>query len=97
MPKFTWDETKNRSNEIKHGLSFEEACLIFDGQVFTVRDERRDYGEDRQLSIGSIRGVVVVLVVHTARAGSISARLANRRERKQYDEYLRQATGRARG
>src|SRR6185312_12696336 len=100
MPKFTWDETKNRSNEIKHGLKFEEACLIFDGQVFTVRDERRDYGEDRQLSIGSIRGVVVVLVVHTARAGSIriiSARLANRRERKQYDEYLRQATGRARG
>ncbi|SSC72583.1 unnamed protein product [Ciceribacter sp. T2.26MG-112.2] len=43
---FEWDETKNRINRQKHGISFEEACLIFDGSVFSAKDERLDYGEE---------------------------------------------------
>jgi uncharacterized DUF497 family protein len=28
--RFEWDETKNRANIAKHGISFETAKLIFD-------------------------------------------------------------------
>lgn len=28
--KFEWDETKNRINQEKHGISFEEAQEVFD-------------------------------------------------------------------
>ncbi len=44
---------------------------------------------------GAIQGVVVVVVVHTAREDVtriISARKATRKERKKYYEYLAQAT-----
>lgn len=27
--EFEWDETKNRINQIKHGVSFEEAKTVF--------------------------------------------------------------------
>ena len=29
MPKFEWDNNKNRSNQKKHGISFEDASDIF--------------------------------------------------------------------
>ncbi|UJW73362.1 BrnT family toxin [Rhizobium sp. SL42] len=89
MP-FEWDAAKNEINKIKHGISFEEACLIFRGEVLSGVDNRRDYGEPRILSIGAIDRIVVV-VVHTDRMGAtriISARLANRRERQKYNEHL---------
>ena len=92
MPEFEWDERKNSSNLLKHGLSFEEAQLIFEGPVLTRLDQRRDYGEQRKLGIGLIREVVAVTVVHTQRGAKvriISARLANRQERNDYDAYLR--------
>ncbi len=95
MP-FEWDDGKNRANLIKHGISFDEASLIFDGPVYTLIDDRFDYGEARMLSIGLIRSVVAVAVVHTDRSGTtriISARLANRRERKAYHEHFGQASG----
>ena len=90
--KFEWDDDKNALNLKKHGLSFEEACLIFEGPVFTRVDDRFDYGEERTISIGLIQSVVAVVVVHTDRAGAIriiSARLANRNERRHYDEHQR--------
>jgi uncharacterized DUF497 family protein len=57
-------------------------------------DDRFDYGETRRISVGLIGDVVVVVVVHTDREGAtriISARLANRDERKEYAHY-REAT-----
>ncbi len=86
-----WDEAKNRINRQKHGISFEEACLIFDGAVFSAKDERFGYGEERIISIGAITTLVIVVVVHTDRNGSIriiSARLANRKERTRYHAHL---------
>jgi uncharacterized protein len=86
-----WDEDKNRANLLKHGISFQEAELIFEGPVFSRQDARFDYGEVRTLSIGLIHEVVAVAVVHTDRNGEvriISARLANRRERKAYHEHF---------
>jgi uncharacterized protein len=89
---YEWDAAKNVANQVKHGISFEEARLIFDGDILTGFDSRRDYGETRQVSIGAIAGLVVIAVVHTDRNGVIriiSARLANRRERQRYYDHLR--------
>jgi uncharacterized protein len=91
---FEWDDNKNRINRLQHGVSFEEAAEIFRGPVFTMVDDRLNYGEERLISIGLIGSVVVVVVVHTDRNGRIriiSARKANRRERQEYYEHLEAA------
>ena len=85
---FEWDEQKDALHLAKHGISFDEAAAIFEGQVISRRDSRRDYGEERYISIGSIQGIVVVVVVHTRRKHAtriISARLANKSERRLYN------------
>ena len=86
---------KTDKNKQKHGISFEEAQEIFNGIVFTAIDNRFDYGEIREISIGAIRGVFIVTVAHTERLGKIrliSARKATPKERRKYYEYLRQTT-----
>ena len=93
--EFEWDDAKNRSNLKKHGISFEEAILIFDGLILTYPDDRFEYGEERWLSIGKIEDTLVVVVIHTDRAGVvriISARPAKQRERKLYDAHQRTST-----
>lgn len=93
--KFEWDENKNRQNQQKHGISFEEAQEIFSGIVFTFIDERFYDEEIREISIGAIQGVVIVTVVHTERNGKIrliSARKATPNERRNYYEYLAETT-----
>ena len=90
-PRFEWDDTKDRRNPTKHGISFEEARLIFDGPVLTKVDDRQDYGEERFISYGQFGLQVIVAVVHTTRDGVtrlISARKANRAEKKDYYEHL---------
>lgn len=92
--KFEWDEQKNRTNIIKHGISFQEAIEIFkDPNLLTYKDNRFNYEETRELSIGQLflpkQPVIVILVVHTDRNGVtriISARRASRKERKIYDQ-----------
>jgi uncharacterized DUF497 family protein len=93
--RFEWDENKNQQNRQKHGISFEEAKEIFSGIVFTSLDRRFDYDEIREVSIGTLQGFVIVTVAHTERNGKIrliSARKATPKERRQYYEYLAQAT-----
>jgi len=90
---YEWDDAKNAANVHKHGVSFELARRIFDGPVWTLLDDRRDYGEVRKVSIGMVDGVAVLTVVHTDRRGKvriISARPASERERKRYEEAIRQ-------
>ncbi len=63
--RFEWDEEKNQSNREKHGLSFEVAGHVFtDPFALTVQDPGSS-GEERWRTIGSIQGLVVVLVAHT--------------------------------
>jgi len=93
--QFEWDENKNAQNLKKHGISFEEAQEIFDGIVFNAIDERFDYGEIREISIGAIQGVVIVTVAHTEKNGDIriiSARKATRQEKNTNYDYLAQTT-----
>ncbi len=87
---YEWDEAKSRANLEKHGLAFEDAEEVFEGDVITVSDQRKDYGEPRFATLGALRGRVV-FVAHTVRAGEvriISMRKANEREQKIYQERL---------
>ncbi len=92
--EFEWDSAKSLENLQKHGIAFEEAKLIFDGPVLTRVDDRLDFGELREISLGALSPDAVLVVVHTDRNGNIrliSARKANRRERKIYYDHLTQA------
>ena len=93
--RFEWDDDKDAANIAKHGISFRQACKIFDGIILTADDDRHDYGEVRQNSIGMLDGLVVIVVTHTDRNGRIrliSARPAKRRERDRYAETIRERT-----
>jgi len=51
--EFEWDPAKARENEEKHGVSFLEACEVFDDDFSSsVRDPEHSTGEDRHLIIG---------------------------------------------
>lgn len=88
---YEWDETKNQENLSKHGLSFEDADIVFSGPCVTFEDERfDDYGEQRFITLGQLEGRVVV-IAHTERGERtrvISMRKANSREQKVYQERL---------
>ena len=60
---------KDITNLKKHGISFNEACQIFENDVFTWIDKRKDYNETRIISIGSLDGEIIIVVVHTDRNG----------------------------
>ncbi len=67
-----------------------DADLVFAGNTLTIVDERRDYGEERFITVGKLRGRMVVFV-WTPRKSSrqiICMRKANDRERKLYEERL---------
>lgn len=86
--EFEWDENKNKSNQLKHGISFEEATKIFDDEKRVEhQDFRQDYGEDRWKTIGQILGIIFS-VTYTIRATVIrliSARRASQKERDLYE------------
>lgn len=89
---YEWDIKKNKTNFEKHGISFEEARQIFDRDVFTWIDRRKNYNEMREISIGLLSDEFVIVVAHTDRNGNtriISARTANRKERELYYDYIK--------
>ena len=64
--RFTWDETKSRSNQKKHdGITFEEAAHVFRDPFRLTRQDRIEDGEERWQTIGVVHGVTVLLVAHT--------------------------------
>ena len=89
-----WDSAKNEANIKKHDISFDEAKHIFDGPTLRRADDRQDYGENRDISLGALSPDALLVVVHTERGDKIrliSARKANRGERKVYYDHLAQA------
>ena len=85
---FEWDEEKAKSNENKHSVSFTFASRAFeDDNRLTVIDNRSNYGEIRYVTLARIEKRVYVLV-YTLRntvIRLISARKANTKEVKRYD------------
>jgi uncharacterized protein len=87
MLRFEWDSEKAKSNADKHGVTFDEAVLVFDDPQAIIRmDGRFAYGEERFVIIGS-SGIRVLAVAHTERdevIRIISARRATRQEVNAY-------------
>ena len=91
---FNWDPAKNEANQRKHGISFEVARHIFDGSILTRVDDRREYGENRDIRLGVLSPETVFVVVHTKRADKIrliTARKENVVKGKVYYDHLKQA------
>jgi len=91
--RVVWDESKNRTNRKKHGVSFEEASALFhrgDGYLEIFDDAHSDE-EDRFIAIGPIKKGLV-LVVYTERDEDtvrlISARWATEREADLYRSHV---------
>ena len=90
--EFEWDEAKNRTNVLKHGIDFETARRIFDGPVLSRRDSCKDYGEVRYITIGRVGDTGLIVLAHTDRGGRvrlISARPASRKERQAWHAHIR--------
>ncbi|GGH13748.1 BrnT family toxin [Silvibacterium dinghuense] len=94
MPlRIEWDESKNRSNQRKHGLSFEEASQVFHDPMQVSIQDRIENGERRWQTFGMVRGILLVMAAHTVRDDPeaemviriISARRATRQERRFYE------------
>ena len=88
--QFTWSESKGRTNQKKHGVSFEEAqTVFFDENAVEFFDQEHSGKEDRFLMLGLSLQLRVLLVCHGVRDSGdviriISARKATRKERKHY-------------
>ena len=81
---------KARKNLKKHGVSFEEASTIFgDPLARTIHDPLHSDQEDRFVILGESQRRRLLVVVFTERGDKvrlISARLATRPERKDYEK-----------
>ena len=90
MIRFDWDDTKNRVNTRKHGVSFEEAqSVFFDEEALEFPDPDHSSDEDRFLMIGRSYLLRILVVCHCYRVSDsviriISARKATPNERQTY-------------
>ncbi len=93
--EFEWDETKDRSNQRKHGLSFAEAKQFLEsgGDYLEIFDADHSQIEDRFIAIGPVdRGIVVVVYTERDedRIRIIGARFANKREQDLFRSHMDQ-------
>jgi len=102
MIRFEWDLMKARTNQRKHRITFEDATNVFDDPYALFEQDRADEetGELRWQAIGLVEGMILLLVAHTVRGEGqdevirlISARRADRKERKRYEQNRAQDVG----
>jgi len=88
---FTWDPRKATSNFRKHGLSFEEGAKTFDDDKGKDDIDDDAVGEIRWKKTAKIGRLVVIVIYAEWEEGEdeivriISARLASRSERRDYE------------
>ena len=92
--RFEWDPRKDRANQTKHGVSFDEATTAFlDEFARVIPDTEHSDDEERFVLLGLSIALRVVVVCHCYRESEhivriISARRADASERRHYAEYL---------
>ena len=95
--RFEWDPDKAGANRRKHGVSFETAVRAFADPFALTAQDRIEGGEVRWQTLGLVEGHLLLLVAHTVRDEDeegqaveviriISARKADRAERRRYEE-----------
>ena len=87
---FEWNREKAEANRKKHGVTFDEASTVFgDPLAMLMSDPDHSVGEKRYLLLGMSnrrRLLVVAFAARPPRTRLISARRAERHERKRYEE-----------
>jgi hypothetical protein len=92
--RFEWNAKKNRANQAKHGVSFEEAKIAFlDEGARVIADPEHSEDEDRFILLGLSINLRVLVVCHCYLESEsviriISARRANRSEQREYARWL---------
>jgi uncharacterized protein len=94
--RFEWDADKAASNLQKHHVSFETAARVFADPFAISAQDRIEAGEYRWQTLGIVDGVLLLLVAHTVQDDDgieviriISARRAEPKERKRYEQETR--------
>ena len=88
--RFEWDKEKERINIRKHGISFEEARMVFyDEKAIQFFDPDHSEDEDRFLLLGISFKLRILIVCHCFRESEtvirlFSARKADREEEQEY-------------
>ena len=91
--KITCDPAKREATLRERGLDFADAAEVFAGKCLHAPDDRRDYGELRIITVGLLRGRMVI-VVWTPRGNArhvISMRKANDREKARFGQRLEES------
>jgi hypothetical protein len=92
--RFDWDPRKVRANQIKHGVSFDEAKTAFlDEYARIIPDPEHSDDEERFVLLGMSVGLRLLVVCHCYREPGnliriISARRADKSERREYARNL---------
>jgi uncharacterized DUF497 family protein len=98
--RFEWDPAKAAINLRKHAISFDIAVRVFADPFALIEQVRIEGGEQRWQTLGIVEGHLLVLVAHTIRDDEedgqpieviriISARAADRKERRRYEQETR--------
>lgn len=82
--RYEWDPWKARANDYKHGVDFADAVTVLEDDLALTLDDRAS-GEDRIGLDATGRLLVVVYTWRGDRVRVISARKANKVERRQYE------------
>lgn len=90
---FEWDAKKARTNRRKHGVSFDEACTVFEDPLAAIfADEDHSAGEPREIIVGYSILKRLVLVCFTGRPGNrvrvFSARRATPQEHRNHEDHI---------
>ncbi|MBO4604639.1 MAG: BrnT family toxin [Clostridiales bacterium] len=93
MYLFTWDDNKDKINQKKHGVSFDEAKTVFyDEDALVEYDEDHSDQEERFRILGYSNKGNLLLVVHCIREGTIiriiSSRKATANEKNIFDRRM---------
>ena len=89
--RFEWDDNKNRTNQQKHKISFEEAQTVFyDEYGLLIPDPDHSGEEERFILLGFSQAANMLVVCHCYRQSEsviriISARKATANEERAYD------------
>lgn len=88
--QFNWDDNKNRVNQRKHNISFEEAVSVFwDEEALLIDDPDHSEKEERFIILGVSANANLLVVCHCYRENDtiiriISARRATKTESVYY-------------
>ena len=88
--RFEWDARKALTNQVKHGVSFEEAMSVFTDPLARIFDDPdHSVAESREIIIGLSQKQQLLVVCFTECSDAVrvfSARKATRWERQDYEE-----------